>query len=607
MKRILSPVFILALAALPVAQLRAQEPKSDAAYLELTKEYTLNPDGSMDFRLVKELKLITYRAFNSLYGETFVAYNPVHQKLKINEAFTTMASGKKVIAPKNAFNEVLPGFAVNAPSFSKLREMVITHTALERNAVIHLDYTLHSDKGYFPLFTGEEILAEQEPVKKLTVRVRVPSGTDLYSRTFNTRLSPEKTTEGNYAVYTWTVNEAPGISGEELQPGGYEAYPRLIFSSTNDQARVFTFLTEQPAFKFRVTSPMRAVIPVSMTDKLQAALKIQEKIVNEISLVNVPLKYTGYEVRTPEETWNGNYGTLMEKAVLMAAILREAGIPAVPVAVTRGAFYDPKVPVMSCLDDVAVRAECGETGAVYLSASALNSQDLRYSLPGRVFIAVEPGKPVTLKPDPFINKAAIDASLFISGENALTGDIALTLSKGFSPFLAVSRDKTKAKNYISGTVKASDIKEVTRLAATMDESVFAYAVQKDHALRQDSMLRFITLPYAANGIESWGIKQLTAGRNSPLESPGALEESIHVTLSVPENLHILNSLEPVDISNKAGTFAFSITLDSGKLVIKKEIRLKDRIILPDVYGDFKTLMDNWNVGSTRELMFTEKK
>jgi hypothetical protein len=223
-----------------------------------------------------------------------------------------------------------------------------------------------------------------------------------------------------------------------------------------------------------------------------------------------------------------------------------------------------------------------------------------------VFIAIEQGRPVTVKPDPFINKAAIDASLFISGENALTGDITLTLSKGFSPFLAVSRDKTKAKNYISGTVKAADIKEVNRSAATMDESVFGYTVQKDHALRQDSMLRFFSLPYAANGIESWGIKQLPARRNSPLEVPGSLEESIHVTLSVPEALHILNSLEPVEISNKAGSFTFSIDMDAGKLVIRKEIRLKDRIILPEVYGDFKTLMDNWNIGSTREVMFKEK-
>jgi hypothetical protein len=343
-----------------------------------------------------------------------------------------------------------------------------------------------------------------------------------------------------------------------------------------------------------------------MTDKLQAALKIQEKIVNEITLVNLPLKYTGYQVRTPEETWNGNYGTLMEKAVLMAAILREAGIPAVPVAVARAAYYDPKVPVLSCVDEVAVRAECGETGTVYLSASALNSQDLRYTLPGRVFIGIEPVKPVTVKPDPFVNKATVDASLFISGENALTGEISLTLDKGFSPFLAVSRDKTKAKNYISGTIKAADVKEVVRSAATLDESFFTYTVQKDHALRQDSMLRFISLPYATNGIESWGIKQLPARRNSSLEVPGALEESIHATLTVPESLHILNSLEPVDISNKAGSFTFSITMDAGKLVIKKEIRLKDRIISPEVYGDFKTLMDNWNVGSTRELMFREK-
>ena len=45
-----------------------------------------------------------------------------------------MADGKKVKAPENAINEILPAFAAGAPAFNSLREMVITHTALERGA-----------------------------------------------------------------------------------------------------------------------------------------------------------------------------------------------------------------------------------------------------------------------------------------------------------------------------------------------------------------------------------------------------------------------------------------------------------------------------------------
>ncbi len=110
----------------------AQNEKYDAVYEQLTREYTLNSDGSMDFRFIKKQKLQTYRAFHNLYGETFVVYDTVRQQLKINEVFTTMADGKKIPAPGNAFNPALPGFAANAPAYNSLREMVITHTGLER-------------------------------------------------------------------------------------------------------------------------------------------------------------------------------------------------------------------------------------------------------------------------------------------------------------------------------------------------------------------------------------------------------------------------------------------------------------------------------------------
>lgn len=74
----------------------SQEEDHDAVYLQLVKEFTLNPDGSMDYHYTKELKLQTYRAFTSLYGETFIIYHPAFQTLKINQAFTIMADGKKV-------------------------------------------------------------------------------------------------------------------------------------------------------------------------------------------------------------------------------------------------------------------------------------------------------------------------------------------------------------------------------------------------------------------------------------------------------------------------------------------------------------------------------
>ena len=173
----------------------SQDENYDAVYLQLKKEYTLNPDGSMDYRYVKKLKLQTYRAFQSLYGESFVVYNPDFQSLKVNEVYTQMADGKKNPSPENAFNEVLPGFSANAPAYNKLREMVITHTGTERNAILNLDYTLHTKKGFYPCLMGNELLSEVEPVKDLTVVIKVPSNATLYFNILNSSSTPVITKE----------------------------------------------------------------------------------------------------------------------------------------------------------------------------------------------------------------------------------------------------------------------------------------------------------------------------------------------------------------------------------------------------------------------------
>ncbi|MEI6061135.1 MAG: DUF3857 domain-containing protein [Bacteroidota bacterium] len=117
-------IVLLTIILLAAITSRAQDEKPDAVYQEQTKEYTLNKDGSWTYHYSHKLLINTYYAFNSLYGEDFIVYDPAFQKLKINRSVTTMADGKQVPTPANAYNELLPGFATNVPAWNRLREMV---------------------------------------------------------------------------------------------------------------------------------------------------------------------------------------------------------------------------------------------------------------------------------------------------------------------------------------------------------------------------------------------------------------------------------------------------------------------------------------------------
>ena len=604
-------IFLFFAAIFLSPQINAQDEKYDGWYISLIKEYTLNPDGSMDYRYIKQQKLLTYRAFHNLYGETFVVYNPNFQKLKINEAYTLMANEKKVVAPPNAFNEVLPGYAANAPAYNSLREMVISHTGLERNATINLDYEIHTDKGVLPAMMGMELLAANEPVKNLEIRVRVPVGQNLYYHLFNGGAQPEKSTDGEIQVFSWKLNNVMAISAEDMQPGANERYPQLIFSTSDNREEVFAFLTNQPAFGFALTDQMKKEVNTIVSgkrDKFEIALNIQEKVVNDFRLYPIPLKYALYQSRTPEQTWNSGGGTVIEKAVLLTAMLKQAGIDAGAVAVVRTAFIDPKIATLADIEDFAVKIEDDEHGTWYLSVTGLNSPNLKLTLPGRSFISLEPGGKLTIaKSEAPKQMVKVLGKFIVSSDPKLTGELSIYMDGSGYPFAGLQRDKKKMKNSVSGGLIGNDTNHLKINTLNTENGFQAYIAQSDKPFRKDSNYYYFNVPVITSGIDGWGIKTLSGKRETPIEIPAMADESYSYTITLPATLSLFTPEKKLAISNKAGTFVWEVKNDEGKVTVKRQLKFNERVFEGSSYNDFKILMDYWNNPWYRQLIFATGK
>ncbi|MCX6284211.1 MAG: DUF3857 domain-containing protein [Bacteroidetes bacterium] len=584
-------------------------PGSDAEYTTLVREYTLNADGSMDYRYIKEQKLLTYRAFHNLYGETFISFNPGFQKLTINTCFTIMADGKKVEAPANSFNEVLPAFSANAPAFNALREMVITHTGLERGAVIHLDYTLHTAQGNTPAMMGNELLAENEPVKDLMVRVRIPQNGKLFYKLLSGALEPRKSAENNYQVFTWHLQNIEAVSQEEFQRGSGEAYPHLLFSTSGNRNMVYEYLTNQPAFGMKISDSMKAVIMAlkkESPDLLSLALKIQEKVIKDIRLWPVPMRYSGYRLHTAEEAWNSMGATLPEKAILMSALIEAAGIEADPVAIIREPFFEEKLGTLADIEDFAVRIDLKDAGPQYLSVVSANQQDLRKLLSDKVFVALGQGEKAEYEHSGSAKLSiAMNGTFIISSDPKLTGEMSLETGSATNPFLGLIRDKNKMKSFAGGDISKSDLKEIKVSESSPETSFQTYTVMDEKPFRKDSSWSYFTIPYCNAGIESWGMKTLSAKRNQEVEIPCSGEENYEYTLALPSGCVLFTPAAKIEINNKAGRYFFEVKQDGSKLSISRKIRLASRVVNLENYNDFKALMDSWNNPRLREVILVK--
>lgn len=318
----------------------AKKQDKDAIFKLVSKSYTLNLDGSVDYREHKELKIFTTMTFDA-FGETFIMYNPDFQKLTINESYTIKADGTKMESPSNAFNPMLPENCSRCERLNPMREMVVTHTALEHDATIVLDYTIHSENFFFKNLLEQIDLSEKVPVEKYEISIITPEGYPLNIYINGENLVYEKSAfnENGFQTNKWTfTNLKPRPSDEYLYK---TACPTISFTTLRTPELLVPNLTAQNAFnKFsskEITAFFQNYIADTKDDK-EKILKVRDYIAENILTRDVNPKYLNYVIASPEIVWNTNCALPIEKNLLLTNVLKSLNYNAELVFLMNG-FY----------------------------------------------------------------------------------------------------------------------------------------------------------------------------------------------------------------------------------------------------------------------------
>ncbi len=599
-------IILLTLSILAGTSICAQDQKSDAVYQEQTREYTLEKDGSWTYHYSHKLLINTYYAFNSLYGEDFIDYNPDFQKLKINRSVTTMADGKQVATPENAYNELLPGFAANVPAWNRLREMVVTHTALERGATIDFDYSLTSAKGYNPAMSGNEQLLMNSPVKKLTFIIRVPSGASFNYGQFNLNTKPAVVKQGGKIMYTWTLTDLPAALREDFRPQEQQNRPRIVFASSPKTADLIAGFASQEAFKCEIPEAVKteAAATVSGMDKpLLKALKLQKKVANDLNTWQVPLQYTAYKLRNVAAIWKSNGGTEAEKAVLLTAMLRSQNIQAEPVAVVAERYYSKKVISTALIERFLVKVNIQGMDPIFLSPTQTDQQDLRYFLGGKRIIALVPGK---TQPSEVLNDSknsiSLSGNLDLGEDLALKGDLNLELGGCQNPWLKLQKDSSYTSTLLSNSFGNGKISDIVKGKTDIDLSSFGFKASASSYTTERAGHVFLTLPTVSTGSESWHMTELVSSRAEPLEIPFAIKESYDIFITMPEGMSLISTAATLNMNNEFGSIEFSITTEGNQLHIIRKLVILKTYVPVEKYNTFRSMINTWNSKKYREVV-----
>lgn len=583
-------------------------PDADAVYLKISKEYTLNEDGSMDYHYTHKLKLFSYFAFNSKYGETFVVYNPAFQKLKVNTSLTTDEKGMKIPSPENAFNEVLPGFAANAPAFNGLREMVITHTGLEKNVTIDLDYNITTQKDFLPVLMSNEVLNTSSPVREYEITVKIPKGKKLNYKLLNSDKKPDSTVNEKYVIYNWKLNELAQQPLENFQPYDNSHLVRLIFSTSDNLNSVLGNVINQKAFKYEINNEMKREAEATAKEnktELKIALALQKKVVEEFNYFPVPSSYIGYKCRTAAEVWKSNGGTEIEKAVLLNSLLKNAGINSEIIAVS-SPYITEKDKIGLLLDNYYVKATLKTFEVIYLSPVHVNDYNAINDINGDLYYALAENSKLQLLSEISGKNAEgseivsydilVQGKLKLDDKGALEGNINTLFANKFNPYFKLILTADYAKSMF-GSVK--DFKIIKNESTG---SVIDYTIENKKAYQKENNYMFMNIPEVNNGVSSWGLNLLAEKRNTPVEISSAINEKYEYEIQIPDNFNLLTPKTAVNVKNNLGFVNISIEQNGNILSVKKEILLYNKIIESRNYDKLKAIIDPWLNKKYREII-----
>jgi len=604
MKKILSLLFI---SLIVISAAFTQNP--DAVYKKLVKEYTLNPDGSASMRVYKELKFISFLAMNRLYGETFIVYNPQYQTLKINSSYTIMNDGKKVVNPENAFNEVLPGFAADAPYFNGLREMVVTHTGLDLGATVFLDYTVETRSEYYPYLMGLEVIGESSPVENYEVIINIPQGKKLNYKILNLTQPPDRQTVSGKDSYRWLFKSVPALSSEPLRERDLNSTPQISFSTVTHQELMNwmgSFETLNPTLNKELTAKADELAK-GETDELKIILKVNNWLNTNIETVNVPALYYGYKPRLTGDVYQSAYATRLEKAVLMSALLNYLKMNAQPVFVANTSYFDQNIGNVHLFNEIQVQVITKNYATLFLTPSGKNSANQKYLLAGKSLVPWTANSTSGIQPvEAEENNLDLSAKITWNKDgNSLDGKLEFELKGAANPWFDLFQDSTALTGLISGGLSGKDINTIKMGNFNEYIAEGTAMLKKEKAFRNQDNFWFFTLPVFRNGLESFQLAVLNESRKSPLELPYPIDEDYVYEISIPKGMKMVNKPVNMKMENELGTLHIAFEQNGDIIKITRKLELKKKVIFESQYPQFKSMLDEWNVLKYRQLIIQE--
>jgi len=439
-----------------------------------------------------------------------------------------------------------------------------------------------------------------------------------------TRLSDGRT------LHTWKVRDVPQMFPEPDMPPLHTQVQRLILSTIEDWRTVSRWYWDlcQPALA-KTTPEMQAEVDrlvAGATTRDEKLRRIFKFVSQEIRYMGITTEDTapGYEPHDVSLTFKNRYGVCRDKAVLLAALLKLAGIPSYPVLIHAGAKMDPDVPIPFFNHAITAVDKPGG-GYILMDPTDENTRDLFPSYLGnRSYLVARPEGETLLVSDvhPAENNLAritTDGTLDETGalllktrivfeginDNAYRGHFLQQKAEQRRKFFeGVLKSRLSGAEVIECVLTPEDLQNTEEpLTVSLTSRVPDFPVRGEG-------LDLVTMPWlgTALGYANFVIGQTgLKARRYPMETRLACGIEERVTLDIGAGLGAPRAL-PAEISIDRAGVVFKMTqhVAGGRLTGALRYLLKAPEFSPADYLELKNILQEIELASRNRPLFVGK-
>ncbi|MDD5254533.1 MAG: DUF3857 domain-containing protein [Candidatus Omnitrophica bacterium] len=333
-----------------IARAPGQEeyPQAGALILSCEESIEVGADNTQVATLHYIIKILNERGKED-FSESHLEYDSTYERVDLEYARTIRPDGIIVDVGSRHIRDVSK--YLNFPLYSNVRVFIISFPEISEGAIVEYKVRVRRNKLINEKDTVLSYpLESSEPILRAKFLVSVPKDRPLSLKTINAgyntsaqALEPSVSSDEKRITYRWEFSGIPQIIPESNMPPDVEINPTILASTFTDWQQVYRWwwalardkIAADPSIKAKV----RELTGARMAPE-EKARAIYNFCAQKIRYVAVEYGQAGYEPHRAEDIFRNKYGDCKDQAILLVAMLKEAGLNAWPVLISTRSYYN---------------------------------------------------------------------------------------------------------------------------------------------------------------------------------------------------------------------------------------------------------------------------